>query len=181
MTDTSPSFWAITLKSMVVHTVTYFVMGVLAFTLLDYSARYADPGLRILMRQTDDFWVMVGPAFQPLRGVLFGVAFFLLRGSLFGRRRGWLVMWAVLVIVGILATFGPAPSSIEGVLYTVLPFWVHVMGLPEVVLQALLLSALLCYWVDHPQKRWLTRVLAAAFVVVMIFPLLGVAATTLSR
>ena len=133
------------------------------------------------MRQTDDFWVMVGPAFQPIRGFLFGVAFYLLRGSLFGRRRGWLVLWAVLVIVGILSTFGPAPSSIEGMLYTVLPFWVHVMGLPEVVLQAFLLSVLLCYWVDHPQKRWLTWLLAAAFVVVMVFPVLGVAATNLSR
>ena len=109
------------------------------------------------------------------------MAFYLLRGSLFGRRRGWLVLWAVLVIVGILSTFGPAPSSIEGVLYTVLPFWVHVMGLPEVVLQAFLLSVLLCYWVDHPEKRWLTWLLAAAFVVVMVFPVLGVAATNLSR
>ena len=173
MNDSQPSFWPITLKSAVVHTVTYFVMGILAFTLLDYSARYADPSLRILMRQTDDPWVMAGPLFQPIRGFLFGVAFYLLRGSLFGRRRGWLVMWAVLVIVGILSTFGPAPSSIEGVLYTVLPFWVHVMGLPEGILQALLLSVILCYWVDHPEKRWLTWVLAAAFVVFMVFPVLG--------
>jgi hypothetical protein len=43
-------------------------------------------------------------------------------------------------------------SSIEGVLHTILPLWVRVMGMPEVLLQALLLSALLCYWVDHPPE-----------------------------
>lgn len=173
MTHTPPTFWSIALKSAVVHTITYFVMGLLAFTFFDYSAKYADPGLRMLMRQTDDPWIMAGPLFQPIRGFLFGVAFYLLRGSLFGKKNGWLVMWAVLVIVGILSTFGPSPGSIEGILYTVIPLPLQVMGLPEVLLQALLLSALLCYWVDHPDKRWLTWVLIAVFALVMVFPALG--------
>jgi hypothetical protein len=177
MTSTQPTFWPITLKSVVVHTVTYFIMGLLAFTLFDYSAKYADPNLRILMRQTNDPWVMAGPLFQPIRGFLFGVAFYLLRASLFGKKRGWIVMWAVLVIVGILSTFGPSPGSLEGMLYTVIPIPLHLMGLPEVILQALLLSALLCYWVDHPTLRWLTWILVIAFVIVMLFPLLGLWAT----
>ena len=42
---------------------------------------------------------------------------------------------------------------------------------------ALLLAALLCYWVDHPERRWLTWLLVAVFVVVMIFPFLGLWAT----
>ena len=175
------TFWSITLKSTLVHTVTYFLMGILALTLLDYSEKYADPDLRLLMRQTDDPWIMVGPLFQPIRGFLFGIAFYLLRGSLFGRRRGWLVMWAVLVIAGILSTFGPAPGSIEGLLYTVIPWSLQLMGLPEVLLQALLLSVILCYWVDHPERRWVTWVLVAAFVVVMAFPVLGLMASASGR
>ena len=81
MSKAEPGFWPITLKSIVVHTITYFVMGILAFTLFDYRTNYADPHLSMLMRQTDDPWVMVGPAFQPIRGFLFGVAFYLLRRS----------------------------------------------------------------------------------------------------
>ena len=177
MSKAEPGFWPITLKSIVVHTITYFVMGLLAFTLFDYRTNYADPNLSMLMRQTDDPWVMVGPAFQPIRGFLFGVAFYLLRSSLFGRKYGWLTLWAVLVIVGILSTFGPTPGSIEGLLYTVIPVPLQVMGLPEVIGQALLLAALLCYWVDHPERRWLTWLLVAVFVVVMIFPFLGLWAT----
>ena len=175
---TQPSFWAIALKAAVVHTVTYSVMGILAYSLLDYSSRYADPNVRNFMRQTNDLWVMIGPLFQPIRGFLFGIAFYLLRDALFGRRRGWLVMWAVLVIVGVLSTFGPAPSSMEGMIYTILPLSFHLAGLPEVVLQTLLLAAILCYWVDHPERRWLTWVMVLAFVVVMTFPILGLLATS---
>ena len=177
MNNAVPGFWPITLKSIVVHTITYFAMGILAFTLFDYRTNYADPSLSMLMRQTDDPWVMAGPAFQPIRGFLFGVAFYLLRSSLFGRKYGWLTLWAVLVIVGILSTFGPTPGSIEGLLYTVIPVPLQVMGLPEVVGQALLLAALLCYWVDHPERRWLTWLLVVAFFIVMAFPFLGLWAT----
>ena len=173
-----PSFLAIALKASVVHTVTYSIMGILAYSLLDYSGKYADPNVRNFMRQTTDLWVMIGPLFQPIRGFLFGIAFYLLRDSLFGRRRGWLVMWAVLMIVGVLSTFGPAPSSIEGMLYTILPLSFHLVGLPEVVLQTLLLAVILCYWVDHPERSWLTWVMILVFVVVMTFPILGLLANS---
>ena len=36
-----PSFASITLKTAAVHTVTYFIVGVLSFFLLDYTAKYA--------------------------------------------------------------------------------------------------------------------------------------------
>jgi hypothetical protein len=168
-----PGFWGLAVKTIVVHTVTYFVMGLLAAVSLDYGRRFADPSLSLLMRQLDDPWVMAGPLFQPLRGLLFAVAFYLLRHCLFGRKGGWLVMWLVLVIAGILSTFGPAPGSIEGAVYTTLPWWTHVFGLPEVIVQAGLLSAILVYWVDHPGIKWLGWLLGAAFVLCLVFPLLG--------
>ena len=49
---------------------------------------------------------------------------------------------------------------------------------PEVLLQALLLAAILCYWVDHPERRWLTWVMVGAFVVLISFPILGLLATS---
>lgn len=63
-------------------------------------------------------------------------------------------------------------------IYTILPLSFHLVGLPEVVLQALLLAAILCYWVDHPERRWLTWVMVGAFVVLMTFPILGLLATS---
>jgi hypothetical protein len=75
--------------------------------------------------------------------------------------------------VGILGTFGPTPGSIEGALYTIFPIQLHLRSLPEVVVQSLLLSVILCGWVDHPEKRWVNWVMGIAFVVLMALPVLG--------
>jgi len=173
MESRQPSFLPLALKTIVVHSVTYFVMGLLASTLLDYGAWYAGEPLRSFMRQTSDPMVMAGPLLQPIRGLLFAVVFYLLRDALFGKKYGWLVMWATLVIVGILSTFGPSPGSIEGMIYSILPFAMHLKGWPEVMLQALFFSLLLTYWVDHPGVKWLTWLLVAVFVVIMLLPALG--------
>lgn len=173
METKQPGFAAIAGKTIVTHSISYMLMGILASTLFNYRSLFTEPGLESFMRPFDSPWITAGPALQPIRGLLFGVVFFLLRGCLFGRRRGWLVMWAMLVIVGILSTFGPSPGSIEGAIYTLVPLPVHLRGLPEVVLQALALAFVLTYWVEHPEKRWLTWVLGVCFVLTLVFPLLG--------
>ena len=173
MESRQTSFVPLVLKTIVVHTITYFIMGLLASTILDYSAWYAGETLRGFMRQTSDPMVMAGPLLQPIRGFLFAAVFYLLRDALFGKKNGWLIMWAVLVIVGILSPFGPSPGSIEGMIYTVLPFSMHLKGWPEVILQALFFSLLLTYWVNHPGAKWLTWLLVAIFVVIMVLPALG--------
>jgi len=177
MNKTRPTLLEALVKTSVTHTVTYFIMGLLASTMLDYARFYAESSLNLMMRQTNDPWVMAGPLFQPIRGILFGIVFYLLRDSFFGRKNGWLVMWIVLVVVGIFGTFGPTPGSLEGMLFTVFPLWVHLRGLPEVLLQSLFLSFILVYWVNHPQKKWLNWVMGIAFFVLMSFPILGLLVT----
>lgn len=176
MSQTRPTLMEAVVKTIVTHTVTYFIMGLLAFTILDYARFFAESSLNLMMRQTNDPWVMVGPLFQPIRGILFGIVFYLLREPFFGKKNGWLVMWAVLVAVGIIGTFGPTPGSIEGMLYTVFPLRVHLRGLPEVLLQSLFLSMILFYWVNHPQKKWLSWVMGIAFLILMSFPIIGLLA-----
>ena len=167
---------SITLKTAIVHTVTYFLTGLLALTLFDYAGRFADPTVANFMRQTNDLLVASGPLFQVVRGLLFGLAFYPLREIVFARPIGWLVLWFVLVVVGILSPFGAAPSSIEGMIYTRLPISFHLIGLPEVLLQALLLAFLSHYWINHPEKRWLTWVFGIAFSLVLVLSTLGVLA-----
>lgn len=164
---------AIIVKTAVTHTVTYFAIGVLAYTLLDYRHLYAETELRHLMRPTTDALVMAGPLFQPLRGLIFGVVFALIRRSWLGHPHGWAQLWAVLVGLGILSTFGPSPGSIEGAVYTTLPLRLHAIGLPEVLLQALLLAVVVWYWVRHPEKRWLRGTMGVLFVIALALPALG--------
>ena len=92
---------------------------------------------------------------------------------LFDRKFGWLVMWTTLVTVGILSTFGPSPGSVEGMVYTVFPIPLQLIGMVEVLAQSLLLSVILCYWVNHPEKRWLTWLLGIAFFLVILLPTMG--------
>jgi hypothetical protein len=159
-------------RSAVVHTVTYFAAGILAFTAFDYASRFADPGLRDFMRQTNDPLVMAGVLFQPIRGALFGIVFYLLRDVLF-RPGGWWITSVTLVVIGIVSPFGPAPGSIEGIIYTTLPVRALWGGLLEVVVQSLLLSTILFHWVRHPNKRWLSRLLVLLFLIALALPGLG--------
>ncbi len=170
------SFTSVVMKTTVVHTVTYFVIGALSSILLGYGAKYADPSISQFMRQTSDPWVAAGPMFQLLRGFLFGVVFYVLYDIIFPQKRGWLTLWLVLLIVGVFSTFGPSPSSIEGMLYTVLPFWFHVVGLPEVLVQSGLLAFVTYYWVNHPEKKWLGWVLGTVLVLVILMSALGLLA-----
>jgi hypothetical protein len=172
MDDRQPSFLELTIKTSVAQTISYFLMGLLASTFLDYSAKFARPEMICWMRQLDDPLVMAGPLFQIIRGIIFALAFYPLRGILF-KKRGWLVMGWLLVALGILSTFGPAPGSVEGLLYTVIPLGQQLTGWLEVIPQAFLLSILLFYWVRHPEKRWLNWVLGVVFTLMMLMIVLG--------
>jgi len=173
MEPTRLNFPTIVAKTVVVHTVTYFVVGVLAFTLLDYTTRFAAPLVNSLMRPFDDPLVRLGPLFQPLRGLLFGVVFYLLRDVLFAKSAGWLTTWVVLAFVGIFSTFGPASGSIEGMVYTKLPISGQLVGLIEILAQSLLLSVVTFFWVTRPKKRWVSWVLVGSFVLIVLLTTMG--------
>jgi hypothetical protein len=164
----------LTLKTIVVHTVTYFLVGLLAMTIFNYTEVLAQPEMRTWMRQTNDSIVALGPAFQPIRGILFALAFYPLREILFKRKKGWLVTWWLLVSLGILSTFGPAPSSVEGMIYMTLPIHEQLSGgTLEILTQSFLLSSILYYWVNHPEKRWISWVLGIICILAVLMSLMG--------
>ena len=123
------------------HVLTYFFAGLLASSLLDYRAALSQPVIRDYMVGFAAAPVFLGPLFQLLRGLVFGLVLLPLRGFLAGARRGWLHLWLLMVGLGIVSTPAAAPCSIEGVLYTRLPLWYHLFGLPEILLQTLAFSA----------------------------------------
>ena len=175
------TLWGIAAKTVVVHTLTYFVVGLLAYSLFNYSAMLTDPTLSSFMRQTNDPIVRAGILFQPLRGVLFGLVFYLLRDVLFRQKNGWLITWIVLVVIGIFSTFAPAPSSIEGFIYTKLLSTSRWGGLIEILSQSFLLSVSIYYWVNHTGKRWLNWVMGTLFTIVLIIGALSLLASQVGR
>lgn len=157
------------IKTSIVHTVTYFIAGLLAMTLLNYGESMGTGDS--IFRPISDPLVMAGPLFQPIRGVIFALAFYPIRHPLFGSKFGWLTLWWILVAVGVLSTFGPAPGSIEAMIYTYQD--VSVFTYIEVVSQAFAFSCILYYWINNPNLRWLNWVMGLAFAIVMLLPTLG--------
>lgn len=171
MDNPQPRFLGLAVRTIVCHTLTYFIMGALAAHFLHYAELMANPNSGF--RPITDPWVMAGPLFQPLRGLVFASVFYPLRECLFGKKYGWLLMGWMLIALGILSTFAAPPGSIEGMIYTTVPIRFQLRGWLEIVPQALLLSALLCYWVNHPAKKWLNWLLGIVFSVIMALPILG--------
>jgi hypothetical protein len=118
--------------------------------------------------------------FQPIRGILFGLVFYLLRDVLFRQKNGWLITWITLVVIGIYSTFGTAPGSIEGLIYTKVSFSSVWGGGFEVLSQSLLLSVLTYYWVNQPEKKWLNWLFGILFFIALALPALGLLALQVS-
>lgn len=164
-------FWPLAGKTVAAHTLTYLLMGALAFHFLHYADFINKPGSGL--RPITDPWVMLGAPLQFVRGLLFASVFYPLRSRLFGAKHGWLRMSWILAGIGILGTFAAPAGSLEGFIYTTIPLQEQVRGYLEIVPQALLCSALLCYWVKHPGKRWLNRMLILFYGIAVVLPLLA--------
>lgn len=171
VTTRNVSFKEISIKTVVVHTVTYFIAGLFALVLLNYGE--TPDQTESLFRGIDSPIVMLGPILQLSRGLIFASVFYLLRDILFGTARGWLVLFWMLIGVGVLSTFGPAPASIEAIIYTTLP--ISIWNYVEVVPQAMALAFILAYWVANPDIRWINWSMYTAFSIIYILIILGVA------
>jgi hypothetical protein len=169
------------LRTIVTHTITYTVMGLLAMTFLNYAEQFSQPAMASWMRQTTDPIVMAGPLFQPIRGLVFALIFYPFREALFMRKNGWLLMFWMLFGLGILSTFGPTTGSIEGMVYTTIPIRSQLTGWLEVVPQAFLFSVILFYWVRNPRKRWLDWTLTTVFIVLILMIVLGLIVTASAK
>lgn len=177
MDNPQPSFRSILYRTIVSHTVTYFATGVVASVLLGYATRMIRPDVAPIIRKITDPILIASPLFQPFRAALLAIVFYLLRNVLFGNRKGWLIMWCMLVVIGILTPFSASWGGIEGMIFFNLPFSDHIAGWPEVFSQTLLLSVILTYWVDHPKSKRLHVILLVGFILTMLLPIIALLAT----
>ncbi|MBD3669609.1 MAG: hypothetical protein HUJ29_02460 [Gammaproteobacteria bacterium] len=154
------------------HTLTYFIFGLLAASLFDYRSWFETESLKGFMVSMDAPQVAAGPALQLLRGVLFALVLWPIHQAFLQPERGWLYLWILFIGLAILGTAGPSPGSIEGVIYTQLPLFYNVFGLPEVLLQTLAFSLMLTQWYRHPTPWW-NRIMIPAIVLIVLMSLLG--------
>jgi hypothetical protein len=132
---------------------TYFFFGLLMSNVFSYDELLQQDVIRDFMRSPGSPEAYIGPFLQPLRALLFAVALWPIRRVLLEKKHGGLVLWGIFVAFGILSTPAAAPCSIEGVIYSKLPLYYHIVGLPEIGLQTLVFSLILVAW----EKRVLRK------------------------
>lgn len=180
-------FMRFAVKVILVHCLTYFVFGLVMSRLFNYEELFQREIIRDFMLPLNSR-TLLGLLLQPVRGLLFAVALWPIRGVILEKKHGWLIVWLIFVIFSILSTTSAAPGSIEGVLYTRLPIWYHLIGLPEITLQTLAFSYLLVWWdkrqstkangVRAQKKGFLSELLMA--VVIGCFAYIGYAIGSLT-
>lgn len=153
LNQSNKDFLSFTLKVIIAHTVTYFIFGLIMSNIFDYTSIWQQNVIKEFMRPMHSPWIIAGPLLQPVRGLLFAIGIWPVREKIFGKKYGWLILWNIIFIFGILSTPAAAPCSIEGLLYTQLPLWFHLIGLPEIMLQTMTFSLWLVWWMNRPQKE----------------------------
>jgi len=138
-------FVGFTVRVIIIHSLTYLLFGLIMSNLFNYREIFQREIIRDFMLPLDAH-TPLGILLQPVRGLLFAIALWPLRDLFLAKKNGWLMVWGLFLVFGILSTTGAAPCSIEGVLYTKLPLWYHLIGLPEITLQTLAFSTLLVWW-----------------------------------
>ena len=136
------------------HMITYFIAGILAFTIFNYEESFQTGDLAVLMKPISSPWVMAGPALQIFRGILFSLVLWPFKNIFLENKSGWLKLWLLFLGLAILGTTGPAPGSFEGIIYTNFPPLDQILGLHETVFQTLLFSFLVCFWYKYPKMIW---------------------------
>lgn len=154
------------------HMTTYFIVGVLALVLLNYKELYVKSALSVFMRPTTSPWVAAGPALQMVRGFLFAAILWPFREFIL-KRMGWFKLWMLFIGLAVLGTAGPTPGSFEGMIYTKLPFELHLFTLPEIVLQTMAFSLMLVRWYRKPNRIW-NVVMTIAVVAIVLMSFAGV-------
>ena len=139
------------LKVILAHTLTYFLAGIIFSNIFDYQGMFELPVIREFMKPYGSSWIFWGPFLQPVRGILFAAGLWPFRGFIHNRKNGWLLIWIIFVVFGIINTPAAASSSIEGIIYTKIPLVYHLIGLPEILLQTLCFSWFIVYL---DKKRW---------------------------
>jgi len=168
-------FLGFVFRVTVLHFITYWLFGlVFGVFLFNYPYWYSVPPLSLYMKPTTSIWVIAGPLFQLIRGPIMALVLYPFRDTFLSRKHGWMYLWGLFFGLAILNAPGPAPGSIEGMVYTIIPVWLQVAFLPETVLQTLAFSFLIYLWQKHPDDKKLLALFLILFTLMLAFSLLGV-------
>jgi hypothetical protein len=130
----------------VVHTLIYIITGLIFQNYLNYDPQFTSSVLYNNFREIDSFIIRFAPIFQLMRGIFIGLIIYPVYGGIVKSQYSWLKLFALLWGLTLIGAVAATPGSIEGFIYTKIPVIEHLVGLPEVTLQAFLFSIIFIKW-----------------------------------
>ena len=156
-------FLAFALKFAVAHTVTYFIVGALAYQFLTRELYEGpNPIFATFMRTPaePEVWRHVMIWFLPaqvLRGLLMAAALFPFLDTLlaWGAGKRFLSLAGLYLIFGYWASAVAAPGTIDGVVYMrpEITTRAHLLVQPEILLQGVALAAWVSWWLGRKSAQ----------------------------
>ena len=106
------------------------------------------------MRPVDAPIVAAGASLQLFNGIALAIVLSPFRATLLDESgHGARHLFVLLVGLSLFSPQTPGPGNLEGLIYTTIPWPMHVMSLPEVLIYAGLLSFGLIRWCQRPSRR----------------------------
>ena len=112
--------WGFFLKVVIAHAVTYVLCGMFFYKVNNYKDDLIDKNKGLLgmkWRKVDSVQFKLVPIFQVLRGALLGIVLVIIKDAVYDTSFGFLKLFVILFITGLINVYQPAPDSIEGYIY----------------------------------------------------------------
>jgi hypothetical protein len=139
-------------RVIAVYMVAYFIAGLIAQ--IYYSDTWGTGALSSIMRPMDSPMVALGPMLQSVNAFFISVVLFPIRSLIIGKKNGWLTLFLLVAGFSIFVPQAPAPGSFEGLIYTEITLFEHLIGLPETFIFSSLFSIGVFQWYKNPKKVW---------------------------
>ena len=154
------------LKVTYAHTISWFVAGVIAVYLMSYEQWFLTEPMSF-MRPTTEPIIRLGMALQIFRGVLVGFVLYPVRKVFFEERLGYWKLGLVILGLSVVATFGPAPGSFDGYIFTNLPLSMHLACYPEALLWISSFIGIL-YISNKYENKKIARIIPMVFTILIV-------------
>ncbi|MFW6294838.1 MAG: hypothetical protein ACOC1M_03845 [Halanaerobium sp.] len=138
----------------IVHVLTYMFIGVVFANLQNYKAAFMSIEQFENYRTLNSAVVRAAPFFQIFRGGFFAAVLYPFYNIIIKSEFGWLKLFFVIWGFSFIGSIGPIPGSIEGFIYTNTGIQEHLVGAPEVTIQALIFSWFFVKWENRTERDY---------------------------
>jgi hypothetical protein len=139
------------------HVITYLVCGLLFMNLMGYEREFVSNENFAHFRPLDSPIVRAAMLFQFIRGGMFALILYPFREKIIESRLGWLMLFGVIWGLTCIGAVNTAPGSIEGLIYTDVSLKTHLIGMPEVIFQAISFSILFWLWERRVKVKFIKK------------------------